>query len=145
MSTSVIKNRKAFHEFEILESFTAGIQLTGTEIKSVRDGKVNMNDAYCYLQKGELWIKNMHISEYEKGTHYNHEPKRDRKLLLTKKELKKLDGKMKEKGFAVVPLKIFFSGTGYAKVEIALARGKKLYDKRDSIKERDVKREMERE
>jgi SsrA-binding protein len=126
MSTSVIKNRKAFHEFEILESFTAGIQLTGTEIKSVRDGKVNMNDAYCYLQKGELWIKNMHISEYEKGTHYNHEPKRDRKLLLTKKELKKLDGKMKEKGFAVVPLKIFFSGTGYAKVEIALARGKKL-------------------
>ena len=140
----VIKNRKATHEFEILERFTAGIQLAGTEIKSIRQSKVNFADSFCFFRDGELWLKNMHISEYELGNIYNHEPKRDRKLLLTKRELRKLEQKKKEKGLTVVPLKIFFQ-RGYAKMEIGLARGKKLYDKRAALKEKDLKKEMARE
>jgi SsrA-binding protein len=139
-----IVNKKATFEFEILERFTAGIMLTGTEIKSVRQGKVNMSDAFCSFTAGELYVRNMHISEYELGTVYNHEPKRPRKLLLRKQELKKLNTKVKEKGFTIIPLKMYLSDTGFAKIEIGLARGKKLYDKRESLKEKDTKREMNR-
>lgn len=118
--------------------------LTGTEIKSIREGKVNLQDAYCLLLDGELYIRNLHISPYTEGTHYNHEPLRDRKLLLTKRELKKLDSKLKDQGLTIIPIRIFSSEKGLAKIEIALAKGKKLYDKRDTIKERDVKRETDR-
>lgn len=140
-----IRNKKAYFEFEFIDKFIAGIQLTGTEIKSIREGKVNMNDGWCYFQKNELWIKNLNISTYDKGTHYNHEPLRPRKLLLNKKELKKLEDKIKEKGLTVIPLRLFINDRGFAKLEIALAKGKKLHDKRDTIKEREAKREMGRE
>jgi SsrA-binding protein len=140
-----IKNKKAYFEFEFLEKFTAGIQLTGTEIKSIREGKVNMNDAWCYFQKTELWVKNLNIAAYEKATHYNHEPLRPRKLLLRKKELNKLQQKIKERGLTIIPLRVFISDRGFAKIEIALSKGKKTHDKREVIKERDVRREMERE
>lgn len=139
-----IVNKKAGFEFELLEKYTAGIILSGTEIKSVREGKVNMSDAFCAFTAGELYVRNMHISEYSLGTHYNHEPKRPRKLLLQKRELKKLLTKVKERGLTIVPVRLFISDTGYAKIEIALARGKKVHDKRDSIKEKDLKRDMAR-
>lgn len=145
MQTINISNKKAYFEFEILEKFTAGIVLSGTEIKSVRNGKASMSDAFCSFTGTELYIRNLHISEYEMGTHYNHEPKRARKLLLQKRELRKLLNKVKEKGLTIMPLKIFLSSTGYAKVEIGLAKGKKVHDKRDSIKEKDLKRESARE
>ncbi|MBA3675711.1 MAG: SsrA-binding protein SmpB [Chitinophagaceae bacterium] len=140
-----IKNKKAYFEFEFLDKFIAGILLTGTEIKSIRAGKVNMSDAWCFFQKEELWVKNLNISTYDKGTHYNHEPLRQRKLLLNKKELSKLLGKIKERGLTIIPLRLFISERGFAKLEIALAKGKKLHDKRENIKERDAKREMDRE
>jgi SsrA-binding protein len=140
-----ISNKKAYFEFEILEKFTAGIVLSGTEIKSIRNGKVNMSDAFCSFISGELFVRNLHISEYEMGTHYNHAPKRERKLLLKKKELNKLLTKVKERGLTIIPLKMFLSTTGYAKLDIGLAKGKKIHDKRDSIKEKDLKREMARE
>ncbi|MBK9729946.1 MAG: SsrA-binding protein SmpB [Chitinophagaceae bacterium] len=140
-----IKNKKAYFEFEFIDQFVAGIMLTGTEIKSIREGKVNMNDGWCYFQKNDLWIKNLNISTYDKGTHYNHEPLRPRKLLLNKKELNKLQDKIKEKGLTVIPLRLFINDRGFAKLEIALAKGKKLHDKRDTIKEREAKREMGRE
>jgi len=140
-----ISNKKAYFEFEILEKFVAGMELTGTEIKSIRNGKANMSDAFCSFSGTELFVRNLHISEYELGTHYNHEPKRARRLLLQKKELKKLLNKVKEKGLTIMPLKIFLSSTGYAKIEIGLAKGKKIHDKRDSIKEKDLKRDMARE
>ncbi|MBA2422970.1 MAG: SsrA-binding protein SmpB [Chitinophagales bacterium] len=140
-----IKNKKAYFEFEFLDKFIAGILLTGTEIKSIRAGKVNMNDAWCFFQKEELWVKNLNISTYDKGTHYNHEPLRQRKLLLNKKELNKLLGKIKERGLTIIPLRLFISDRGFAKLEIALAKGKKLHDKRENIKERDAKRELDRE
>jgi SsrA-binding protein len=139
-----ISNKKAYFEFEILEKFTAGIVLTGTEIKSIRNGKVNMSDAFCSFITGELFVRNLHISEYEMGTHYNHTPKRERKLLLKKKELRKLLSKVKEKGLTIVPLRMFLGTTGYAKLDIGLAKGKKIHDKRDSIKEKDLKRDMAR-
>jgi len=139
-----ISNKKAYFEFEILEKFVAGMVLTGTEIKSIRAGKANLSDAFCSFTGNELFVRNLHISEYELGTHYNHEPKRMRKLLLKKKELRKLLAKVKEKGLTIVPLKMFLSGTGYAKIEIGLAKGKKIHDKRDSIKEKDLKRDMAR-
>jgi SsrA-binding protein len=140
-----IKNKKAYFEFEFLDKFIAGILLTGTEIKSIRAGKVNMSDAWCFFQKEELWVKNLNISTYDKGTHYNHEPLRQRKLLLNKKELSKLLGNIKERGLTIIPLRLFISERGFAKLEIALAKGKKLHDKRENIKERDAKREMDRE
>ncbi|MBK6484005.1 MAG: SsrA-binding protein SmpB [Chitinophagaceae bacterium] len=140
-----IKNKKAYFEFEFIDKFIAGIQLTGTEIKSIREGKVNMNDGWCYFQKNELWIKNLNISTYDKGTHYNHEPLRPRKLLLNKKELKKLQDKIKEKGLTVIPLRLFINDRGFAKLEIALSKGKKIHDKRNTIKEREAKREMGRD
>jgi SsrA-binding protein len=140
-----IKNKKAFFEFQFLEKLTAGIMLTGTEIKSIREGKANLSDGWCYFSKGELWVKNVNISIYEKGTHYNHEPLRPRKLLLTKKELNRLQAKIKERGLTIIPIRLFLSERGYAKMEIALAKGKKTHDKRETIKERDIKREMQRE
>ena len=139
-----LKNRSVFHEFYIEDTFNAGIVLTGTEIKSIRIGKVSFNDAYCYLHKGELFIKSLHIAEYSHGSVYNHDPLRERKLLLTKKELRKIEGKIKEKGYTIVPLKIFMNEKNFAKIEIGLAKGKKLHDKRESIKQKDVEREMKR-
>ena len=140
-----IRNKRVTFEFNLLDKYTAGLQLTGTEIKSIRDGKVSLGDAYCTFSKGELYVKNMHIAEYSKGTHYNHEPTRPRKLLLTKRELGKLDSKVKERGLTIVPVRLFISDRGFAKLEIALAQGKKVHDKRQSIKEKDVKRDMDRE
>ncbi len=139
-----IKNRKASFEYELIEKFIAGIRLLGTEIKSIRNGKVSMNDAYCQFYNNELYAKNIHISEYELGTCNNHTAKRDRKLLLNKKELHKLDRKVKESGFTIIPTRLFINDRGLAKLEIALARGKKVYDKRESIKQKDTKREIDR-
>ena len=139
-----IKNRKASYEFEFIDDYVAGMQLMGTEIKSIREGKVNLQDAYCYFKKGELFVKQMHISPYVQGTHYNHEIDRERKLLLNKRELSRLEDKSKEKGLSIIPTKLFINDRGFAKLAIVLARGKKLHDKRDSIKEKDVKRDLER-
>ena len=139
-----IKNRRASFEYALHMELTAGIQLTGTEIKSVRAGKANITDAYCAFVKDELFVRNMHIDEYEQGNIYNHVPKRDRKLLLQRSELSKLKGKMKDKGFTIVPLQMFLSESGFAKLDIALAKGKKLYDKRESMKDKDVKRDLAR-
>ena len=139
-----IRNRRASFEYAFLETFTAGIVLTGTEIKSIRQGKVNLQDAYCLILNDELFVRQMSISVYTEGTHYNHEPLRDRKLLLTKREIKRLTEKLKDQGLTIVPTRLFTNERGFAKVEIALAKGKKLYDKRDSIKERDVERNMRR-
>jgi len=139
-----IKNKKASFEFEFLDTFIAGIVLTGTEIKSVREGKVSLTEAYCYFRRGELFIKQMHIAPYSMAHSYNHDAVRERKLLLNKKELDKLETKFEEKGLSIVPVRIFINDRGLAKMEIALARGKKLHDKRDNIKERDVKRELQR-
>lgn len=139
-----IKNKKAYYEYFISEKYVAGIQLAGTEIKSIRTGKVSLAEAYCNFKKDELFVINMHIAEYQFGTHYNHEPKRDRKLLLTKRELKKLGIKIKEKGFTVIPTLLFINENGLAKLEIGVAKGKKLYDKRETIKSKDNKRDLDR-
>jgi SsrA-binding protein len=139
-----IKNRSAYFEYQIDDKYDAGMVLTGTEVKSLRSGKVSFNDSYCIFQDGELFIKSLHISEYELGTYANHNPVRDRKLLLNKKELRKMMGKIKEKGFTIIPLRIYFSESGKAKVQIGLARGKKLHDKRESIKQREADRELRR-
>lgn len=142
--TISIKNKKAYHEYFLTEEFNAGIQLTGTEIKSIREGKASFVDAYCVFEKGELFVKGLHISEYRLGTHYNHDPKRDRKLLLTARELRKLETKSTEKGFTIIPILLFINEKGLAKLKIALAKGKHFYDKRESIKKKDVERDMER-
>lgn len=139
-----IKNRKASFEYEIIERFVAGIQLVGTEIKSIRGGKANLTDAYGQFAFGELYVKNLHISEYEMGTCNNHIAKRDRKLLLTRRELGKLEKKVKESGFTIVPTVLFINEKGLAKLEIALARGKKTYDKRETLKTKDAKRDIDR-
>ena len=139
-----IKNKKAHHEYFLLQEFTAGVQLTGTEIKSIRDGKASIVDAYCSFTDTELFVHNMHIAEYTMGTHYNHDPKRDRKLLLTKKELKKLMTKVKEKGLTIIPTELFINERGLAKLTIALAKGKHSYDKRETLKQKDISREIER-
>ncbi|MGK6353029.1 SsrA-binding protein SmpB [Parapedobacter sp. DT-150] len=139
-----IKNKKASFEYQILDTYIAGIGLLGTEIKSIREGKANINDSFCSFFDDGLYIRNMHIAEYSHGSFYNHEAKRDRQLLLNKKELKKLRGKSEERGFTIIPLRIFISKRGFAKVEIALAQGKKDFDKRETIKERDTKRELDR-
>ena len=140
-----IKNRRASFEYSFLEKYTAGIMLMGTEIKSIRQGKINLTDAYCLFLGEGLYIRQMNISKYNEGTHYNHDPLRDRKLLLTKRELRKLQNSLKDVGLTIVPTRMYISDRGFAKIDIALAKGKKLYDKRDSIKEKDVKRSMERE
>lgn len=137
-----IRNKRASYEYEFIDKYVAGIMLKGTEIKSIREGKVNLADGYCVFLKDELFVKNIHISPYKQGTHFNHEPTRERKLLLHKRELHKLKQKSEEKGLAIVPIKLFTNVRGLAKLEIALARGKKLYDKRQSIKEKDLKREL---
>ena len=139
-----IVNRKAKFEYNFIQGYEAGIMLKGTEVKSLRIGEANLNDAYCLFMNDELFIKNMYIAEYEKGNINNHETRRDRKLLLRKFELKKIQKKSQEKGFTIIPYKIFFSDRGLAKIEIQLAQGKKAYDKRQSIKEKDVKRELDR-
>ncbi|HIX53887.1 MAG TPA: SsrA-binding protein SmpB [Candidatus Sphingobacterium stercoripullorum] len=139
-----IKNRRASFEYHLLERFEAGVRLLGTEIKSIRQGKANINDSFCSFIDGELYIRNMHIAEYSHGSFYNHEAKRNRKLLLHKREIKKLETKLQERGFTIIPLRIFINNRGFAKIEIALAQGKKLYDKREAIKERDNKRELAR-
>lgn len=141
----VIKNKRATFDYELLDFFTAGIVLTGTEIKSIRLGKAGLSDSYCLIINGELWVKNIQISEYFFGSYNNHVPKRDRKLLLTKRELSKLTRLTKETGFTIVPVKLFLNEKGLAKLDIAVAKGKKAYDKRESIKERDDKREMDRQ
>lgn len=140
----VAQNRKARHDYFILETFECGMVLTGTEIKSVRDGKLNLKDGYAVINKGELWLCGVHISPYEKGSYYNHEPERDRKLLASKREIIRLQSKVREKGLTIVPLSVYIKDNKWAKIEMALAKGKTLYDKRDDITERDVKREMER-
>jgi len=140
-----ISNRSAAFHFAIEQRFTAGMILLGTEIKSLRQGKASFNDSYCILPDGEIFIKSLHIAEYSHGTANNHDPVRDRKLLLNRKELKKIEGKTKEKGYTIVPLRIFLSENGYAKIEIALAKGKNTYDKRHTIKAKDADREMKRE
>jgi SsrA-binding protein len=139
-----ISNRSAYHEYFIEDKYVAGLVLAGTEVKALRAGKASFNDAYCFFHKGELWIKSLYISEYSHGTSNNHDPVQERKLLLQKRELRKLENKMKDKGHTIVPLKIFFNERGFAKIEIGLGKGKKLHDKRETIKERDVQREMKR-
>ncbi len=140
----VARNRKAIHDYFILETYEAGIVLTGTEIKSVREGRVNLRDGYAKIEGGELWLYNVHISPYERGSFYNHDPLRPRKLLLRKEEIKRLLGKTKEKGLTLVPLSVYIKDNRWAKVEVALAKGKKQYDKRAAIAERDAQRAMER-
>ena len=139
-----IKNRKVTFEYELIEKFVAGMKLVGTEIKSIRNGKSNLSDSYCQFYGAELFVKNLHISEYEMGTHNNHEAKRDRKLLLNRKELQKMEKKVKESGFTIIPVRLFINDRGLAKLEIALAKGKKVYDKRETLKQKDAKREMDR-
>lgn len=139
-----IRNRKANFEYSFTDKFVAGIQLMGTEIKSIRDSKVSINEAYCFIKNEEIFIKNMDIAIYEAGSYNNHEPKRDRKLLLTKTEIKKIIRKMKDKGLTLIPLFLFINEKGYAKIEIGIGKGKKLYDKRDTIKDRDNKKNLAR-
>lgn len=139
-----IKNRKASFEYEILLELTAGIVLSGTEIKSIRNSKASIAEAYCLFSGNDFVIRNMNIEEYSHSSHFNHEPKRDRKLLLNKSELNKLRTKLKDKGLTVVPLHLYISDSGYAKIDIALAKGKKLYDKRESLKEKDMARNLKR-
>lgn len=139
-----IKNRRASFDYEFIETYVAGIVLTGTEIKSIRAGKASLVDGFCYFNGGELYVKNMNVAEYHWGSWGKHDPRRDRKLLLKKKELGRLQRAVKEKGLTIVAVKLFVADNGYAKLLIALARGKKEYDKRQAIKEKDLRREMER-
>ncbi|MBO6024502.1 MAG: SsrA-binding protein SmpB [Bacteroidales bacterium] len=139
-----IKNKRATFEYFLVETFTAGIVLTGTEIKSIRGGKASLADSYCSFKGNELFVIGMHIAEYAQGTYNNHDPKRDRKLLLNARELRKLKNKVQEKGFTIVPVTLFINENGLAKLDIALARGKHYYDKRESLKTKDSKRELER-
>ena len=146
MSSKInIKNRKASFEYQFIATFVAGISLLGTEIKSIRDNKANISDAHCVFIDNELYVKSLHIAEYPNGGYINHEPKRDRKLLLNRQELNKMLGKVKEKGNSIIPIRLFINEKGKAKLEIALAKGKKIYDKRESIKEKDQKRDIARE
>lgn len=139
-----IKNKRAKFEFEFIETFDAGLQLFGSEIKSIRNSKANITDGYCFVSNSEVFAKNIHIAEYEKGGYANHEPNRDRKLLLTKHEISRIAKKLKDKGITLVPVKLYISEKGWAKLQIALAKGKKLYDKRESIKDKDIKRDLDR-
>jgi SsrA-binding protein len=139
-----IRNKKALHDYEFIERYTAGVILSGTEVKSLRLGKASLVDAFCSFKEGELWIRNMHIAEYANRGYMNHDPLQERKLLLNRIELRKLDRKVKERGYTIVATKLYFASSGYAKVDIALARGKKEYDKREDIKKRDTKRDDDR-
>lgn len=145
LSNSInIENRRAKFDYQFIDKLVAGLVLKGTEIKSIREGKAALSDSYCYFRKDELYVRNMHITEYSEASFTNHEPTRERKLLLTKHELNKLVKKMKDQGLTIVPTRLFLSDRGFAKLEIALAKGKKLHDKRDDIKKKDIEREMNR-
>lgn len=141
----IAQNKRATYDFEVVDTLSAGIVLTGTEVKSLRGGKASLGDGYCFFRKGELIVKNIHIPEYKMGNINNHEPKRDRKLLLKKREIQKLEAKVKEKGFTIVPLELYITDRGLIKLDIALVRGKTKGDKRQSIKAKDIKRDMDRE
>lgn len=143
-NTISVRNKQATFNYELLDKFIAGIVLRGTEIKSIREGKVNLQDGYCYFSKGEMFVKGITITPYAQGTHYNHEAGRERKLLMKKSELVKLASKVEEKGLALIPVRLFINDSGLAKLEVGLGKGKKTHDKRESIKERDVKRELNR-
>jgi SsrA-binding protein len=140
----MMNNRQAYFNYHIEDKFVAGIVLLGTEVKSIREGKLSFNDSFCLFDNGELWVRGLYIAEYSHGTANNHIAVHDRKLLLNKRELKKLQLKLKDKGYTIIPLKVFFSDKGFVKVEIGLARGKKLHDKRETIKNRDLDKEMKR-
>ena len=144
MSTRAIVNRKAKYEYSFLETFEAGIMLVGPEVKSLRAGNANLTDAYCYFRKNELFMRNFFIAEYNMAHHFVPDAKQERKLLLKRRELKKLERKTKEKGFTIIPYKVYFNERGIVKVEIALAQGKKVHDKRQSIKDKDMKRDLDR-
>jgi len=139
-----LRNRSAYHEYFIEDTYVAGMVLVGTEVKALRAGKASFNDSYCYFNDGELFVKSLHISEYAFGTTQRHEPLQERKLLLNRRELKKLQGKTTEKGYTIVPLRIFFNEKNIAKIEIGLGKGKKLHDKRETIKQRDTDKEIKR-
>ncbi len=139
-----IQNKKAQHNFSFIDKYTAGIQLTGTEIKSIKQGKASLVDSFCYFINHELFLKGLNISEYSHGTHFNHEPKRDRKLLLNKKELRKLEQKSKTRGNTIIAYRLFINEKGWAKVQISLAKGKQEFDKREDIKIKDLKRDLDR-
>ena len=141
----IVSNRQAYHNYFIHDTYECGIALTGTEVKSIRAGKANITDAYCSFTNGELYVNNMHITEYANGSYNNHEPKRSRKLLLQKKEIKKLLIKLNERGMTIIPVLLYINEQGYAKLDIALAKGKKMYDKRESIKEKDNRRARDKE
>lgn len=143
-SMNEIRNRSAYYEYFIDAKYEAGIVLLGTEVKSLRQGKASFNDSYCIIHKGEMWLKSLHIAEYSHGTVNNHDPLRDRKLLLQKREIKKIEAKLKEKGYTLIPLRIFLNDKRLLKVELGLGKGKKLHDKRESIRQKDVEREMKR-
>ena len=140
-----IKSRKASYEYQFIDKYVAGIMLLGPEIKSIRNNQANLSDAHCVFVDGELFVRNLHIAEYNSAGYTNHAPKRERKLLLNRQELNKMLGKVKEKGNTIVPIRLFINEKGKAKLEIALAKGKKIYDKRESIKAKDLKRDMDRE
>ncbi len=139
-----IENRRARFDYQFLEKYTAGLVLTGTEIKAIREGKAGLSDSYCYFKNGELYVKNMHVSEYSQASFYSHDPLRERKLLLQKSELRKLSRSLTDKGLTIIPIKLFINDKGYAKLEIALSKGKKEFDKRQDIKKRDTERELGR-
>ena len=141
---TITVNKKAFHDFHIFDKFTAGIVLTGTEIKSVRKGSVNLKDSFAKIEDGEIWLYGCHISPYEQGNRYNHDPERKRKLLLNKKEIEKMLGKIKKEGYAIIPIELFLSDCGFAKIEIALSKGKKLYDKREDLTKKNQNRDIQR-
>jgi len=143
-NTVNIENRRAKFDYQFLEQLTAGLVLRGTEIKSIREGKAGLSDSFCYFKNDELFVKNMHISGYSEASFYNHEPLRERKLLLSRQELNKLLKKIKDQGLTIIPTKLYITDKGFAKLNIALAKGKKLFDKRDDIKKRDLEREMNR-
>ncbi|MBK6266342.1 SsrA-binding protein SmpB [Marivirga sp. S37H4] len=138
----LVKNKKARYEYEWLDTYITGIVLQGTEIKAIRLNKVNLQESYCYIHRNEVFVRGLHIGQYELGTHYNHEEKRERKLLLKKQEIAKIKKRMEEKGLTLIPTKLFLNSRGLAKLEVALAKGKKIHDKRDSIKDKDMKREL---
>ena len=139
-----IRNRSAYHEFFIEDKYEAGVVLLGTEVKSLREGRASFNDSFCVIHKGEIWLRSLHIAEYSHGTVNNHDPVRERKLLLQKREIKKIEAKMKEKGYTLVPLRLYFNDKNLVKAEIGLAKGKKLHDKRETLKQKDTEREMKR-
>ena len=139
-----IKNKKASYEYEFIDKYVAGMVLVGSEIKSIKEGKVSLQEGYCYFNRGELFIKGINIAEYTQANQFNHNPTRERKLLLNKQELQKLQKKLKDVGLTIIPIRLFINNRGIAKLEIALAKGKKLHDKRDSIKDKDVQRDIDR-